>query len=88
MTHKKEGAIKTILGLYPRHRAIAKALSPTLVGGVEDALDGMKVLIDAATAGDESAADWLAKMGIESGVATNGTAIVIRKDGTIGAWIV
>lgn len=87
MTHKKVGAIKTILGLRPHHRAIAAALAPTLVGGVEEALNISKRLIDAAASGDEEAGKWLARAGIETAIASNGTAIVIRQDGSIAAWI-
>jgi hypothetical protein len=87
LSQKIEDAQKTLIGLVPRHRAIALALSPKLVEGIRQALDLTQVLVDAAAAGDENAAQWLAKAGIETGTASNGVAIVIGKDGTIGAWV-
>jgi hypothetical protein len=88
LSQKIEDAQKTLVGLIPRHRAIALALSPKLVEGIRQSLDFTQILIDAATVGDEDAARWLAKAGIETGTTSNGVAIVIGKDGNIGAWIV
>jgi hypothetical protein len=88
MTAKIKNAQKILIGLIPRHRAIALALSPKLVEGIRQSLDLTQTLIDAAAAGDEDAGRWLAKAGIETGTASNGVTIVIGKDGNIGAWIV
>jgi hypothetical protein len=86
MTAKKEGATKKLLAMSPQRWQVAKTLHSSFVGGVEASLDLTQTLVEAAAAGDEDASRWLAKAGISTATASNGVAIVINKNGTIGAF--
>lgn len=88
MTQKKNDASRTSVNISNSCRKAALALAPAFVDGVELSLNLTIAMVDAAVGGNKSAAKWLAKAGIETATASNGTTIVIRKDGSVGAWIV